>query len=201
LPALCNGHLTFGCFNNLAKIGRATLALWAQLLHAVPDSRLLLRAVGLNDAPTCERIVGILASHGIDRERLDLLPPIRPVAAYLEGYAQVDIALDPLAYNGGTTSFEALWQGVPVLTLPGAGFCARMGAGINATAGLEAFTARDREHFLSIARDWNSRREELAELRAGLRQRLAATPLFDGARFMPAFETALREALTQRVAA
>ena len=192
LPAMRNGHLTFGCFNTLAKLGRSTLALWAQLLHAVPDSRLVLRAVGLNDAPTCDRLLRFMASDGIDGARLDLLPPIRPIAAYLDGYARIDIALDPLVYNGGTTSFESLWQGVPVLTVPGAGFCARMGAGINATAGLEAFTARDSEHFLSIARGWNTRREALAELRAGLRPRLAATPLFDGARFMPAFEEALR---------
>ncbi len=182
LPALRNGHLSFGCFNNLAKIGPATLALWARLLHALPDARLLLRALGLNDAPTCERILAVMASHGIDQTRLELLPPIRPIEAYLDGYARIDIALDPLAYNGGTTSFEALWQGVPVLTLPGNGYCARMGAGINATAGLDAFTARDDAHFLSIACAWNEQRVELAELRAGLRSRLAATPLFDGAR-------------------
>lgn len=201
LPATRNGHLTFGCFNNLAKLGPSTLALWARLLHEVPDSRLVLRALGLNDAPTRERIVKLMAGHGIDRARLDLLPPIRPIAAYLDGYAQIDIALDPLAYNGGTTSFEALWQGVPVLTLPGAGFCARMGAGINATAGLDAFTARDSEHFLSIAKDWSERRDELAELRAGLRSQVAATALFDATRFMPSFEAVLREAVlgkTQR---
>jgi predicted O-linked N-acetylglucosamine transferase (SPINDLY family) len=194
LPALTNGHLTFGCFNNLAKIGRATLTLWAQLLHALPDSRLLLRAVGLNDEPTRTRLLRCMSEQGIAAARLDLLPPIRPISAYLDGYATIDIALDPLAYNGGTTSFEALWQGVPVLTLPGRGFCARMGAGINATAGLETFSARDSEHFLHIARQWNDQREALAALRAGLRQRLAGTPLFDGARFIPAFEAALREA-------
>lgn len=194
LPALSNGFLTFGCFNNLAKIGRATLTLWAQLLHALPDSRLLLRAVGLNDEPTRARLLGFMSEQRINPGRLALLPPIRPISAYLDGYAQIDIALDPLTYNGGTTSFEALWQGVPILTLPGSGFCARMGAGINATAGLGAFSARDNQHFLRIARDWNDRREALAELRAGLRARLAATPLFDAARFMPPFEAALREA-------
>lgn len=199
LPAIRNGHLTFGCFNNLAKVGSATLALWARLLQALPDARLLLRAVGLNDGPTCDRLRRYLASQGIDAGRLELLPPIRPISAYLDGYGGVDIALDPLAYNGGTTSFEALWQGVPVLTLPGAGFCARMGAGINATAGLDAFTARDAEHFLSIARDWNTRREQLAELRAGLRQRLIDSPLFNGARFMPAFEAALNDLATSSI--
>ena len=199
LPATRNGHLTFGCFNSLAKLGQQTLALWARLLHAVPDSRLLLRALGLNDAATRDRIAQFMHSQGIVPSRLDLLPPIRPIAAYLDGYALVDIALDPLAYNGGTTSFEALWQGVPVLTLPGEGFCARMGAGINATAQLDAFSARDSDHFLRIGCHWDGQREALAELRVGLRKRLAATPLFDAARFMPAFEAALSEAAaTQR---
>lgn len=195
LPAIRNGHLTFGCFNNLAKLGHATLALWAQLLLALPDSRLVLRALGLNDAPACKRLLQIMNGHGVDPARLELLPPTRPIAAYLDGYSRIDIALDPLAYNGGTTSFEALWQGVPVLTLPGEGFCARMGAGINATAGLEAFTANDSDDYLRIAHEWNANLRSLADLRAGLRQRLSATTLFDGERFMPAYEAALRDAL------
>lgn len=194
-PVLQRGHLTFGCCNSFSKVGPRTLALWARLLRSLPQTRLLLRALGLNDVATCERVRAVFEQADVDPSRVELLPPTRPIEAYLASYEQIDIALDPLAYNGGTTSFEALWQGVPVLTVAGTGFCARMGTGINATAGLDEFTAHDEDDFLRLAASWAAKPEALATLRAGLRDRLAQTSLFDPGRFMPGFEDALREAV------
>lgn len=190
-PLLTRGQLTFGCFNSFSKIGPTTLALWARLLQSLPQTRLILRALGLNDVATRARVRDLFAQHAVDLQRVELLPPTRPIEAYLAGYEQIDIALDPLAYNGGTTSFEALWQGVPVLTIAGSGFCARMGAGINATAGLDDFTATDEADFLRLARHWAEHRDDLAACRAGLRDRLAQTPLFNPTLFMPGYESAL----------
>lgn len=191
LPALRNGYLTFGCFNNLAKLTSSSIAIWSRLLSVLPDTRLILRALGLNDGDTCAKVWQAFETGGVARSRIELLPPIRPIAEFLRGYERIDIALDPMPFNGGTTTFEALWQGVPVLTLLGRGFFARMGAGINTTAGLESFIADDAENFIRCAAEWSENLPELAALRSTLRSRLAATPLFDGARFTPAFEQAL----------
>lgn len=191
LPTLRNGYLTFGCFNNLAKLTANSIAIWSRLLAALPNTRLILRALGLNDGGTCARVWQAFETGGVARSRIELLPPIRPIAEFLRGYERIDIALDPMPFNGGTTTFEALWQGVPVLTLPGRGFFARMGAGINTTAGLEGFIADDAEDFVRCATEWSENLSELATLRYELRSRLSATPLFDGARFTPAFEQML----------
>jgi protein O-GlcNAc transferase len=201
LPASRNGYLTFGCFNNLAKLSNTTIEVWAGILRALPDARLLLRALGLNDAVSCERVWRLFAALGIDRGRIELLAPVRPIEAFLRGYERVDIALDPMPFNGGTTSFEALWQGVPVLTLPGRGFFARMGAGINHTAGLAQFTASDRDDLATRAQYWTEHFGELARLRASMRATLQATPLFDGRRFTPGFEAVLHVATRARVGA
>lgn len=193
LPALARGFLTFGCFNNLAKLSPSTLRTWSLLLHAIPDARLCLRALGLNDASTCERVLQAFSRQGIATDRISLLPPIRPIEAFLRGYEEVDIALDPMPFNGGTTSFEALWQGVPVLTIAGRGFCARMGAGINHSAGLDAFSAMDIDDFIARAKYWRTHVAQLAALRAGLRETLRNTSLFDGATFTRGFEAALEQ--------
>ncbi len=198
LPALRNGHLTFGCFNNLAKLSVSTIDAWAGILRALGDARLLLRALGLNDIATCERVWQQFATRGIARGRIELLPPIRPIEAFLRGYERVDIALDPMPFNGGTTSFEALWQGVPVMTLPGRGFFARMGVGINHAASLEAFTAQGPEDWVTRVLHWSEHLDELAQLRAGMRARLRDTTLFDAGRFTAGFEKTLADFCVQR---
>jgi protein O-GlcNAc transferase len=198
LPALRNGYLTFGCFNNLAKLSVSTIDAWAGILRTLSDARLLLRALGLNDIVTCERVWQQFAAQDIARDRIELLPPLRPIEAFLRGYERVDIALDPMPFNGGTTSFEALWQGVPVMTLPGRGFFARMGVGINHAAGLDAFTADGSDDWVTRALHWSQRLDELAQLRAGMRTRLRGTTLFDGSRFTAGFEQALADFCVQR---
>ena len=116
LPALSNGHITFGCFNTLTKMNDEVVELWSQVLHAVPNSKLFLMANQLREPSVQQETTKRFLDHGIDEERLILKGGV-PRGDYLATYHQVDIALDPFPYCGGTTSVEALWMGVPVLTL------------------------------------------------------------------------------------
>jgi len=191
LPALANGYVTFGCFNNLSKMNDAVVALWAQVLYAVPGSRLFLKYQQLGEASvrqsTCERF----AVHGIDAGRL-IFEDYVPRANYLAAYQRVDIALDPFPFPGGTTTVEALWMGVPVLTLTGERFLSRQGIGLLMNAGLPEWVATDPRDYVARAVAHASDLQGLALLRSGLRQQVLDSPLFDASRFAQHFEAALR---------
>ncbi|UCV04574.1 tetratricopeptide repeat protein [Dechloromonas denitrificans] len=191
LPALANGHLTFGSFNNLSKMTSEVVALWAQLLHALPDSRLLLKAKQLGEASTRDQVLAQYAAHDIGPERLLLEGPIQGRSGHLAAYQQVDIGLDPFPYNGVTTTMEALWMGVPVLTLSGERFLARQGVGILTHAGLPEWIAADGAELVAKARAQSRNLPALAVLRTGLRERLLASPLLDTQGFARDFENAL----------
>ena len=170
----------FGCFNALHKLGDDVLALWARVLAAVPGSRLLLRAPGLQHE--VER-VALRARWPGDAARLDLEGP-GPLADYLAAFARVDIALDPSPYGGGMTTLDGLWMGVPVLTLPGPAPISRQGLSFVQTLGLaDGWVARDADDFVRLAVLRVQDRAALATLRAGLRGRMAASPLCDAGRF------------------
>jgi len=190
-PVLANGHITFGCFNNLTKMNERVVALWARILAAIPNSRLYLKARALGEAAVQQSVMKRFAEHGIDPQRLTLETYV-PRANYLEAYNQIDIALDPFPYTGGTTTVEALWMGVPVLTLAGRQFLARQGLGLLMNAGLPEWVASDQDDYLSRAIAHASDTQRLASLRAGLRQQVLASPIFDASRFARHFETALR---------
>jgi tetratricopeptide (TPR) repeat protein len=192
LPARAAGHVTFGSFNNVAKLSPATIALWARLLREVPGSRLLLKASQFKDRGTRERAAAAFTAAGVAAERLTILPPQPTTAAHLAEYARVDIALDPLAYNGTATTCEALWMGVPVVTQRGERHAARVGASILSTVGLNRLIAATPDEYVAtavgLARDLTG----LAELRAGLREHVRASPLTDGAGFARTVEAAYR---------
>ena len=190
-PSLRNGHVTFGCFNNLTKINETVVALWARVLRAAPDSRLFLKTKQLQEAPVRQRILELFAAEGITSERL-LLEGYAPRADYLTAYDRVDIALDPFPFPGGTTSAESLWMGVPVLTLAGQSFLSRQGVGILMNAGLPDWIAVDADDYVAKALAHASDLSRLATLRSGLRQQVLASPLFDAPRFAGNFEAALR---------
>ncbi len=190
-PVLTNGHVTFGCFNNLTKMNERVVALWARILAATPDSRLYLKARALGEAAVRQSVMKRFAEHGIDPQRLTLETYV-PRANYLEAYNQIDIALDPFPYTGGTTTVEALWMGVPVLTLAGKQFLARQGVGLLMNAGLPEWVASDQDDYLYRAIAHASDMQRLASLRAGLRQQVLASPIFDASRFARYFEAALR---------
>lgn len=190
LPALITGAITFGCFNNLAKMNDAVVALWARVLCAVPSSRLLLKTKQLADEKQRQRTAERFAAHGIPAERLVLEGPA-PRDELLATYHRVDIALDPFPYPGGTTSAEALWMGVPVLTKRGDCFLSHVGESIAHNAGMADWIARDAEDYVAKAVEYSTNLEHLAMLRAGMRQRLMSAPLFDAKRFARHFEDAL----------
>jgi predicted O-linked N-acetylglucosamine transferase (SPINDLY family) len=191
LPALTNGHVTFGCFNNLTKMNDGVVALWSRVLQAVPGSRLRLKAKQLDEASVRASVLERFAAQGIGAERLVLEGRSRR-ADYLASYGQVDIGLDPFPFTGGTTSAESLWMGVPVLTLAGDRLVSRQGVGLMMNAGLADWVALDADDYVARAVAHAADLPRLAALRSGLRQQVQASPIFDAQRFAPLFEAVLR---------
>jgi predicted O-linked N-acetylglucosamine transferase (SPINDLY family) len=190
LPALQQGYVTFGCFQNLAKVGDAVLKLWARVLAAVPSAHLRLQSKHLADTKGRSRLVQRLQQVGIDPGRVSMHGPMRR-HAYLAAHAEVDIILDTFPYPGGTTTCEALWMGVPTLTLAGDTLIARQGASLLTAAGLPQWVALNEADYVTKAATFASDVAALAKLRAQLRQHVAASPLFDAERFAKNFEAAL----------
>jgi predicted O-linked N-acetylglucosamine transferase (SPINDLY family) len=187
--------ITFGSFNNLAKINNTVLDAWATILERVPDSRILLKAKGLRDERVKERILGAFEAHGgIATERVCLMGHERSGVKHLELYGEIDLALDTFPYNGTTTTCEAMWMGVPVLTLEGRCHAGRVGASLLSTVGLTELVASDRFDYIEKAVAWAANRAGLAELHASLRERLKSSPLMDGRRLARNLETAYRAA-------
>ena len=191
LPAL-HGGLRFGCFNQLAKMSDEVVSVWAQVLHSVPDSRLVLQAQALQDESVRTEIGARFARHSIPSGRLVLQPAQADRMAYLAAYHHVDIALDPFPYPGGTTTLEALWMGVPVLTLPGQTALSRQGASILHNLGLDDWVATDTQDYVARAARHAAQRPELAALRNNLRARLQRSPLCDAPRFANQLAQGLR---------
>jgi predicted O-linked N-acetylglucosamine transferase (SPINDLY family) len=191
LPALVNGYVTFGCFNNLSKMNDKVVAVWARVMEAVPGSRLFLKARQLTEASVRQSIAERFAAHGIDEGRL-ILEDYVPRENYLAAYQRVDLALDPFPYTGGTTTAEALWMAVPVLTLAGERFISRQGVGLLMNAGLSDWVASDPDDYVARALAHASDLPRLSALRGNLRAQVLASPVYDAARFAKHFETALR---------
>ncbi|NOG68772.1 tetratricopeptide repeat protein [Roseicella sp. DB1501] len=193
LPALARGHVTFGCFNNLAKITPRVLQVWGRILHGLPESRLVLRTHALAETATRERVAARLAAAGVPVERVTLAGGV-PHQALLAAYGEVDIALDPFPYAGGLTVCEALWMGVPVVALAGDSFCARHAVSHLSNVGLPDWVARSEAEYVDLALARAGDLPALAGLRTGLRARVAASPLTDAPRFGRALAAALRGA-------
>ena len=192
-PALAHGYVTFGSFNNPAKITTETIETWSEILRAVPNSRLLLKGKLFADKATSERYREIFAARGIAADRLTLRPLIPAVAEHLRLYGEVDIGLDPFPYNGTTTTCEALYMGVPVVSLVGDRHAARVGLSLLSQVGLPQMAAQSRSEYVRLAAGLASDIAALGELRLGLRQRLRASTLMDEVRFARVFEAALRD--------
>jgi protein O-GlcNAc transferase len=195
-----DGPVTFGCFNNPLKINETVVAAWSAILAAIPESRLLLKTKQLDDAAMRGALVEQFAVHGIARGRI-VCAGGAPRAALLAAYGDIDIALDPFPYCGGTTTVEALWMGVPVISLRGDRFTARVGDSILTTSGLPELVEASIPDYIARASDLARDRPRLAGLRAGLRDRLAASPLCDAARFARHLEAAYRQMWRDRCAA
>jgi predicted O-linked N-acetylglucosamine transferase (SPINDLY family) len=183
LPALATGQITFGCFNNLAKVTTSVIALWSATMHAVPGSRLILKTKAFADAATRDRLIEKFAAYDIRADRLVLQGYIADIGNHLATYNEIDIALDTFPYGGGTTTFEALWMGVPVISLAGDRSTARLSLSFLTTAGLGALATTDPHAFVHCAVELAGNLPRLAEIRDKLRQRVAVSPLCDATRF------------------
>ncbi|MEM0952923.1 MAG: tetratricopeptide repeat protein [Pseudomonadota bacterium] len=182
LPALNNGYLTFGSFNNYSKLNRPVIELWSKVLRAVPDSKLLLKNQVLTDPVFAEKIHDEFESHGVDSTRI-ITEPSRSREHILESYGRVDIGLDPFPYTGCTTSFESLWMGVPVLTKRGDKFLSHAGESIMNNVGLPQCVSDSSDDYVHRAVALASDLAALAEIRSGLRDRMLCSPLMDAASF------------------
>ena len=189
-PALQKGYITFGCFQNLTKVNDDVLALWGRIFNALPRARLRLQTKQLYYLGEREHLLQRLASVGIAPERVTLEGPV-PREDYLAAHAEVDIILDTFPYPGGTTTCEALWMGVPTVTLAGDTLLGRQGASLLTCVGLEDWIAQDKEEYVALAVNATDV-DRLAQLRASLRQRALASPLFDAPRFARSLEDALQ---------
>lgn len=188
-----NGFITFGSFNHLAKLTDSTVRLWSRVLESVPNSRLVLKALPLADEQTRKLTRKRFAECGIDPARVDPLPPTVPLSAFLAEYSRMDIALDTVPYNGGTTSCDALWMGVPVISLPGGRFSSRMGASVLSTVDLEKLIAGNEDDYVQLARSLAEDKGQIRSLRTTLRDRVAGSLLCNAARFTTDFEAVLLE--------
>ena len=189
-PLQTNGFITFGSLNSLAKVNDIVIRLWADLLSRTPGSRLAVHVPRATDNP---RIIDRFIDNGIPREQLDPLP-FRDRDRYLALYNRIDIALDPFPYCGGTTTFDALWMGVPVVTLEGQTPLARAGVSILKNLGLDGLIARTPSQYVQIAKDLALDPPRLADLASSLRQRLSGSVLMDETRYVRNLERAYRHA-------
>jgi predicted O-linked N-acetylglucosamine transferase (SPINDLY family) len=190
-PLFERGHVTFGCYNNAAKIGPAVIALWARILAALPEARLKLRTGAFGDPGTVERFCRLFDAEGVDPARLDFVGHA-PRAALLAAYNEIDIALDPFPFNGGITTVEALWMGVPVVTKRGDRYCGHHSESSLVSLGLGDLVAADDDGYVACAADLARDPDRLVGLRGDLRPRFARSTLGDNPRFVRDLEAALR---------
>jgi protein O-GlcNAc transferase len=191
LPALQNGHITFGCFQRLDKVGEDLLPAWARILAALPGARLSLACKQLGDPALAAQFAERLQRHGIDPARVTMRGPAPSRDEYLARYAEVDVMLDSFPYPGVTTTCEALWMGVPTITLAGDTLLSRQGAGVLTAAGLGDWVVTSVADYIDKAVALAGDVPKLAALRAGLREQVSTSPLFDAQRFARNFEDAL----------
>ncbi|ABK44310.1 TPR repeat-containing protein [Magnetococcus marinus MC-1] len=193
LPARKNGYITYGCFNNLAKLSPRTLRLWGEILKRLPNSRLALKSASVCDAETREALVKQLAALGVSAQRLIFIQP-SDYGRYLEDYQFVDIALDPLPFNGGITTLQGLWQGVPIVTRWGLGQRDRVGGSILTDLDLVSWIADSDQAYIECAVAKAADLDALERLRMALPSRLKSSHVGSALRFAPAFSELLRQA-------
>lgn len=186
-------RLTFGSFNNAPKLTPRTIALWAQVLKAVPESRLVLKAPSFKDPGAIASFERRFRAEGIDSGRLVFRGPVG-LSDMMAEYADIDIALDPVPYNGGTTTLQALWMGVPVVVLAGAHFVSRMGASFMTALGLPDWIAGDDDAYVQIAVTMASDRSALLTLKQNLRIRQQGAAAWNIDRHAMAVQGAIRTA-------
>lgn len=193
IPAVNNNAfcITFGSFNVLAKTQANTIALWSRILHLVPNSRLLLKAKPFASSYARRRFECVFEAVGISADRLDLLPLLPETRNHLETYSLVDICLDPFPYAGTTTTCEALYMGVPVVSLSAAGrnHAHSVGETLLRAIGHPELVAHSEEEYIDIAVSLANDLNRLKQLRSSLRNEMLSSPLCDGPSFVKELES------------
>lgn len=192
LPALRNGFVTFGAFNAAPKINDGVIHAWAEVLRRIPRSRLLVKCAAMADEGVRARFASQFTRAGIDPSRIELMGWADSLAGHLDVYNCVDIALDCFPYNGTTTTCEALWMGVPTISVRGSWHVSRVGESILSAVGLRHMVASDPSSMADVAARLTEDLPALNTLRAGLRERMSTSPLCDGVGLARAIEAALR---------
>ncbi len=198
LPALENGYVTFGSFNNAAKLNESVLELWAEVLQAVPASRLFLKSWQFADADLRSRIADKFAGWGVERERLEFRARVDSYADHLAMYGEIDIALDTFPYNGTTTTCEAMRMGVPTVVLAGDRHASRVGASLLRAARMKDWIASDKSEYLTLARTRAANLTALAALRRVLPGCMSGSTLCDGPGFAGRFAALLEEVIERK---
>ncbi len=192
LPSDSKNHVAFGSFNAIAKVNDRVITTWSKILHAIPTSRLMIKTGAMMEDASRKRIADRFARHGIDAGRLELTGHILDVAAHLGAYGQIDIALDTFPYNGTTTTCEAMWMGVPVITLAGQAHAGRVGESLLKNVGLGELVAGSDEEYIRLATELAGDRDRLRTLRQGLRQRMLNSPIMNAPAMAGRLEAAYR---------
>jgi predicted O-linked N-acetylglucosamine transferase (SPINDLY family) len=192
-PCAASGAITFGCFNNVAKISDTILGLWARVLAATPGSRLLLKGRGFSEETVRQRYFARFVSAGLPVDRVEFLERTAKTDDHLALYRRVDISLDTFPYHGTTTTCEALWMGVPVVTLMGDRHIARVSGSLLTAIGRSAWVAQTADDYVRIATELAADPEKLASIRASLRGEVRNSPLGDHASQSACFASAIRD--------
>jgi len=187
------GQVTFGCFNNTPKFSVAIREAWADILRRVPTARLLLKFNGLEDSKLQSDLHRWFADRGVEATRIQFEGGSAHFE-FLAAYNRVDLALDTQPYSGGLTTCEALWMGVPVITFPGNTFAGRHTTSHLMNAGYPQFVAKDLQGYVESAVQWADRLDELAEIRAGMREQVRNSSLCDAPRFAKDFLIVMEQA-------
>ncbi|WP_315725097.1 MULTISPECIES: tetratricopeptide repeat protein [unclassified Bradyrhizobium] len=192
LPMLQNGHVSFGVYNRIDKISDEAIALWARLLGEVPDATLVIKHLALNDPLVRDGLIGRFVTQGVPEARLICLGASER-SEHLRSYERIDISLDPFPQNGGISTFESLYMGVPVVAKLGAGAASRAAGGILTAAGLADWVADDDDGYIRIAKTFAAQPELLARLRAELPHKVAHSPAGDVANYTRCVEAGYRQ--------
>jgi len=192
LPALSTGHITFGSFNNFAKVTSEVVTLWAEILNELPDSHLLLKGKSFHDKATCQYAINMFTQRGIAAERITLQPS-DPSPKHLESYNLVDIGLDTFPFNGAATTCEAMWMGVPVITLAGTAYHSSVGISLLSNVGITELIAKMPDEYVEIAVNLAKDLKKLKALREHLRDMIKNSPLCDSTRFTANLEMCYRK--------
>ncbi|MDU0957157.1 MAG: acetylglucosamine transferase, partial [Bradyrhizobium sp.] len=191
-PMLQNGHVTFGVYNRIDKISDEAIALWARLLGEVPDAKLVVKHLALNDPLVRDGLLGRFVTQGVKESRI-LCLGASARSEHLRSFDRIDIALDPFPQNGGISTFEALYMGVPVVAKLGAGAASRAAGGILTAAGLSDWVADDDDGYIRIAKTFAAQPELLAQLRTELPGKVARSPAGDVAHYTRCVEAGYRQ--------